>query len=86
MRASLLPRAVSELHITNCSPLPGEAKEARDELYEGQPHESKLSHELIAGAASFEAMKLYEDRQRKQGTLPAHSEPPQRSRAHIDGN
>lgn len=27
-----------------------------------------MSHELVAGAASFEGMKLFEDNQRKQGT------------------
>ena len=44
-----------------------EAKNARDEIYDGSPHESKLSHELVAGGAAFEAMKLFEDRQRKEG-------------------
>lgn len=44
----------------------GEAKEHRDAVYEGQ-HEGKLSHEIVAGGAAFEAMKLFEDRQRKNG-------------------
>ncbi|KAL7625166.1 hypothetical protein AAE478_004381 [Parahypoxylon ruwenzoriense] len=44
-----------------------DAKSKRDEIYEGTPHESKLSHELIGGGAAFEAMKLFEDRKRKEG-------------------
>ncbi|KAH9909468.1 hypothetical protein F4778DRAFT_775385 [Xylariomycetidae sp. FL2044] len=44
----------------------GEAKEQRDQIYDGEPHESHLSHELIGGGAAFEAMKLFEDRQRKE--------------------
>ncbi|OBR11614.1 putative CipC-like antibiotic response protein [Colletotrichum higginsianum IMI 349063] len=47
----------------------GEAKEHRDAVYEGR-HEGKLSHEIVAGGAAFEAMKLFEDRQRKNGTSP----------------
>ena len=30
-------------------------------------NQAKFSHELIAGAASFEGFKLYEDHQRKEG-------------------
>ena len=50
-----------------------DAQNAHQEVYEQdggytQPnHESKFSHELVAGGASFEAMKLFEDHQRKQG-------------------
>lgn len=44
-----------------------ESREKRDEIYNGQPHESHLSHELVAGGAAFEAMKLFEDRQRSEG-------------------
>lgn len=47
----------------------GEAKEHRDAVY-GE-HESKLSHEVVAGGAAFEAMKLFEDRQRKNGMSPS---------------
>ncbi|KAK7747182.1 hypothetical protein SLS62_009124 [Diatrype stigma] len=50
-----------------------EGKNARDEVYDGQPHESHLSHELIGGAASFEAVKLFEDRQRKEGKTVSHA-------------
>ncbi|KAI0596773.1 hypothetical protein F4775DRAFT_563483 [Biscogniauxia sp. FL1348] len=50
-----------------------DAREKRNEVYDGQPHESHLSHELIGGAASFEAMKLFEDRQRKEGKPVNHA-------------
>lgn len=30
-------------------------------------NQAKFSHELIGGAAAFEGMKLFEDRQRKEG-------------------
>ncbi|KAI1256182.1 hypothetical protein MGN70_002344 [Eutypa lata] len=50
-----------------------DAKNARDEIYDGQPHESKISHEFVAGGAAFEAMKLFEDRQRKEGKTVSHS-------------
>jgi hypothetical protein len=36
-------------------------------VYGEQKHESHLSHELIAGAASFAGMKAWEDHQRKEG-------------------
>ncbi|ORY71120.1 uncharacterized protein BCR38DRAFT_479641 [Pseudomassariella vexata] len=50
----------------------GEAKEKRDEVYNGE-HESHLSHEVIGGGAAFEAMKLFEDRQRKEGKTVSHA-------------
>ncbi|KAI1199960.1 hypothetical protein F5X97DRAFT_321974 [Nemania serpens] len=50
-----------------------EAREKRDEIYDGEPHQSHLSHELIGGGAAFEAMKLFEDRQRKEGKAVNHS-------------
>ncbi|KAF8837848.1 hypothetical protein BDN67DRAFT_1004690 [Paxillus ammoniavirescens] len=37
-----------------------------------QPHEAKLSHELLAGAASFAAMKAYQDHEKKQGKTTSH--------------
>ena len=48
----------------------GDADDAHRQVYRedgGEQHEGKLSHELIAGAASFEGFKLYEDHQRKEG-------------------
>ncbi|KAI1125881.1 hypothetical protein F5Y10DRAFT_246093 [Nemania abortiva] len=50
-----------------------EAREKRDEVYNGEPHQSHLSHELIGGGAAFEAMKLFEDRQRKEGKTVNHA-------------
>ncbi|KAI0805755.1 hypothetical protein GGR55DRAFT_254600 [Xylaria sp. FL0064] len=49
-----------------------ESRQKRDEIYDGQPHESHLSHELIAGGAAFEAMKVFEDRQRSEGKPVNH--------------
>ncbi|KAL5527671.1 hypothetical protein ACEPAG_6472 [Sanghuangporus baumii] len=42
--------------------------------YQNTPdeHKAKLSHELIAGAASFEAAKAYEDHVAKNGKPPSH--------------
>lgn len=37
------------------------------------PHEAKLSHELIAGAAAFEAARLWEHHKEKNGEKPTHS-------------
>ncbi|EER32080.1 conserved hypothetical protein [Candida tropicalis MYA-3404] len=34
---------------------------------------SNLSHEVVAGAASFAATKMFEDRQRKKGLPVSHS-------------
>ena len=39
----------------------------QDGGYTQPDHEAKFSHELVSGAASFEAMKLFEDHQRKEG-------------------
>ncbi|KKK15241.1 hypothetical protein P175DRAFT_0512720 [Aspergillus ochraceoroseus IBT 24754] len=35
-------------------------------------HKAKFSHELIAGAASYEAMKAYENHVAKNGQPPSH--------------
>lgn len=45
---------------------PDDGRDAHQQVY-GQEHEAKFSHELIGGAAAFEGMKIYEDRQRKEG-------------------
>ncbi|KAB8229832.1 hypothetical protein BDV23DRAFT_165023 [Aspergillus alliaceus] len=37
-----------------------------------EEHKAKFSHELIAGAASFEAMKAYEDHVARNGQPPSH--------------
>jgi len=50
-----------------------DSKDAHNQVYgDEEPREGKFSHELIAGAASFEAMKLFEDRQRKEGKPVSH--------------
>lgn len=46
-----------------------EAQNAHQEVYGsgGYDNQAKFSHELIAGGAAFEGMKLFEDHQRKEG-------------------
>ena len=47
---------------------PDESEQAHQQVFNGeQHHEGKFSHEFAAGAASFGAMKAYEDHQRKNG-------------------
>lgn len=36
---------------------------------QGDEHEGRFSHELLAGGAAFGAMKLFEDEQRREGKL-----------------
>ncbi|KAG2147031.1 hypothetical protein BD769DRAFT_1413807 [Suillus cothurnatus] len=36
------------------------------------PHKAKLSHELLAAAASYEAMKAYNEHCEKNGQAPSH--------------
>ncbi|KAK1138372.1 hypothetical protein N8T08_002677 [Aspergillus melleus] len=50
----------------------GESENAHRDVQEGR-HESHLSHELIAGAASFAGMKAWEDHQRKEGKPVSHA-------------
>ncbi|KAE8359195.1 hypothetical protein BDV27DRAFT_162884 [Aspergillus caelatus] len=53
----------------------GEAEEAHRQVqgYEPEKNEGHLSHDLIAGAASFAAMKAFDEHQRKQGKEVSHS-------------
>ena len=46
-----------------------DSRDAHQQVYgdDSQPNEAKFSHELIGGAAAFEGMKLFEDRQRREG-------------------
>lgn len=48
----------------------------RDQVYNIDPnnedHKAKLSHELIGGAAGFEAMKAYEKHCAANGKPPSH--------------
>ncbi|EMC94133.1 hypothetical protein BAUCODRAFT_36602 [Baudoinia panamericana UAMH 10762] len=47
--------------------------DAYNQVQNDQPdHEGKFSHELIAGGASFMAMKVFEDQQRKEGKVVNH--------------
>ncbi|KAE8151107.1 hypothetical protein BDV25DRAFT_153204 [Aspergillus avenaceus] len=49
-----------------------ESEDAHRKVNEGK-HEGHLSHELIAGAASFAGMKAWEDHQRKEGKTVNHA-------------
>ncbi|KAL2402362.1 hypothetical protein ABEF95_007639 [Exophiala dermatitidis] len=46
-----------------------ESRDAHQQVYGngGYDNQAKFSHELVAGGAAFEGMKLFEDRQRKEG-------------------
>ncbi|KAK3325587.1 hypothetical protein B0H66DRAFT_599739 [Apodospora peruviana] len=53
----------------------GDAKKARDQVYDddvADEHKAKFSHELVGGAAAFEAMHLWEKEQRKEGKQVSH--------------
>jgi hypothetical protein len=50
-----------------------ESQNSHEQVYGGQRHEGKLSHELIAGAASFEAFKAFEDHRRAEGQPVSHA-------------
>ncbi|KAK2068894.1 hypothetical protein P8C59_003510 [Phyllachora maydis] len=52
------------------------AKSHHAELYDPAAtphHKAKFGHELVAGGAAFEAMKLFEDHQRKKGHAVSHA-------------
>ncbi|EHY54928.1 hypothetical protein HRR83_005813 [Exophiala dermatitidis] len=52
-----------------------ESRDAHQQVYGdgGYDNQAKFSHELIAGGAAFEGMKLFEDRQRKEGKPVSHA-------------
>ncbi|KAK3986300.1 hypothetical protein QBC44DRAFT_361640 [Cladorrhinum sp. PSN332] len=55
-----------------------EAKRARDSIYSSsdeipEEHKAKFSHEMIGGAAAFEAMHMWEKEQRKKGKTVDHA-------------
>ncbi|KAI9744149.1 MAG: hypothetical protein M1818_002301 [Claussenomyces sp. TS43310] len=51
----------------------GESQDAYQQNYnDGQPNEAKFGHEALAGAASFAAFKMFEDRQRADGQPVSH--------------
>lgn len=53
---------------TNQNPDDSERSYQESREYNGEPHhKAKFGHEALAGAASFGAFKLFEDRQRREG-------------------
>lgn len=49
-----------------------DAKEQHDDVYTDQ-HQGHFSHEAMCGGVAFEAMKKFEDSQRKKGAPVNHS-------------
>ena len=49
------------------------AQSAYGEVYGQETHHSNWTHELVAGAAGFEAMKLYERHREREGITEHHS-------------
>jgi len=51
-----------------------DAQQNHQEVYGsgGYDNQAKFSHEVIAGGAAFEGMKLFEDHQRKEGKPVSH--------------
>lgn len=49
------------------------ANEAYDRIYGGRIPHHEVSHELLAGAAGFEAMRMYEHHREREG-IPEHHE------------
>lgn len=47
------------------------AKHAHGQVYGGSNHAS-VTHELLAGAAGFEAMRMYEHHREREGFTPHH--------------
>ncbi|KAL9126726.1 MAG: hypothetical protein Q9217_004271 [Psora testacea] len=45
----------------------------QDGGYDDPDRKGKFSHEVVAGAASFEGFKLYEEHQRKEGNTVNHA-------------
>jgi len=46
-----------------------DAKDNYNQVYQDD-NKAEFSHELLAGGASFMAMKMFEDKQRKEGKNP----------------
>ena len=49
-----------------------EAREAYDQVYGGGRPHHEVSHELLAGAAGFEAMRMYEHHREREGIVEHH--------------
>lgn len=54
------------IHSSTDTLPPGEARDQYSQV-ENNDNKAELSHEILAGGASFMAMKMFEDRQRKEG-------------------
>lgn len=62
-----LPERTIDAIKVYANPFTDESQDAHRQVYGEERHEAKFSHEAIAGAASFEAFKAFEDHQRKEG-------------------
>ncbi|KAK7678146.1 hypothetical protein QCA50_018819 [Cerrena zonata] len=51
----------------------GDHEESHTQVYGQEEHEGHLSHEVIAGAASFAAARSYEKKQREEGKPVSHA-------------
>jgi Protein of unknown function (DUF3759) len=49
-----------------------DAQDAYGQVYEERTHHSKWTHELVAGAAGFEAMRMYEHHREREGITEHH--------------
>jgi hypothetical protein len=49
------------------------ANDAYDDVYGGRRPRHEVTHELLAGAAGFEAMRMYEHHREREG-IPEHHE------------
>jgi hypothetical protein len=68
--------------------LSDEGRDNYEQVYNNdQPNEASFGHEVVGGAAAFGAMKVFEDHQRKEGSLPRFGNlshhPPQPAYLHI---
>lgn len=48
------------------------ARDARDDVYGGRRPHHEVTHELLAGAAGFEAMRMYERHREREGIPERH--------------
>src|SRR6202451_3949833 len=48
------------------------AQNAYDDVYGGRRPHHEVSHELLAGAAGFEAMRMYEHHREREGIVEHH--------------
>jgi len=51
----------------------GGAQDAHAQVIGGGTHHGSWTHELVAGAAAFEAMKAYEDKEKREGLPVNHT-------------